>query len=85
MALAFLHQNTQHLHKMIGMNEFELQRDGNLKLTGFAQFNSSWSTEHIPYLSPELAALNTQTIQQASFTTKTDIWAVGAMLYDLCC
>ena len=56
---------------------------GQLKLTNLVPFNATWNWLQTPYLAPELKA-NIYRLKHSSFTPKSDIWAVGALFYDLC-
>ena len=83
LALKTVHQTT--FHKQIGFDSFHLSEKGELKLTNFADFNSACPAEQVVYLAPELAATGEEVISEDLFTSKTDIWSLGALMYDLCC
>ena len=72
-------RNPQIVHKRICQITTEVGIDGSLKLNGFREGGEI--AEQVPYLAPEQVGITY--LDRDKFTTKTDIWSVGCLFWDL--
>ena len=83
-ALEYSHRKAV-IHKRIGKSTFEVQGDS-IKLDGFLVGERNLNREEIPNWAPELIDEidMCDVVSASTFTTKMDVWSLGATFFSLC-